>query len=159
VARQPIRNGKDEAEIELDWPPPTLLPILLRRVTFAALHRSSPYDSANFRTIQNSKSISVAAFLKLAVKPSRRLIMNESVELLQRHFDLTPSEARLTLRLLKGDRLQSAAAKLDISYETARGHLKNIFNKTGARRQAELVVLIIAALPGCLEGSRTPAIS
>ena len=86
-------------------------------------------------------------------------MMNESAELLRSHFDLTPSEARLTLRLLAGDKLQSAAIKLDISYETARGHLKNIFNKTGARRQAELVVLIIAALPACLEGSRTADIN
>jgi len=58
--------------------------------------------------------------------------MKESVELLRGHFDLTPSEARLTLRLIAGDKLQSAAVKLNISYETARGHLKNIFNKTGA---------------------------
>ena len=52
--------------------------------------------------------------------------MKESAELLRRHFDLTPSEARLTFRLIAGDKLQSAAVKLDISYETARGHLKNI---------------------------------
>src|SRR5262245_17749490 len=50
--------------------------------------------------------------------------MNESVELLRGHFDLTPSEARLALRLVAGDKLQSAAVKLDISHETARGHLK-----------------------------------
>ena len=85
--------------------------------------------------------------------------MNGSVELLRDRFDLTRSEARLALRLVAGDKLQSAAVNLDISYETARGHLKNIFNKTGARRQAELVVLIIAALPACLEGSRTAAIN
>jgi DNA-binding CsgD family transcriptional regulator len=63
----------------------------------------------------------VAGFLNVA-------IMNKSFELLRGHFDLTPSEARLALRLVAGDKLQSAAVKLDISYETARGHLKNIFN-------------------------------
>src|SRR5262245_29362990 len=81
--------------------------------------------------------------------------MNESAELLRGHFDLTPSEARLVLRLVAGDKLRSAAVKLDISYETARGHLKNIFNKTGVRRQTELVVLIVTALPACLEASRS----
>jgi DNA-binding CsgD family transcriptional regulator len=86
-------------------------------------------------------------------------MMNESVELLRSHFDLTPSEARLTLRLVAGDKLQSAAVKLDIGYETARGYLKNIFDKTGAHRQTELVVLIIAALPACLEASSSPAVS
>jgi len=78
--------------------------------------------------------------------------MNESFELLRSHFGLTPAEAKLTLRLVAGDKLQSAAVKLDICYETARGHLKNIFSKTGARRQTELVVLIMTALPACLEG-------
>jgi DNA-binding CsgD family transcriptional regulator len=78
-------------------------------------------------------------------------LMNESIDLLQRHFGLSTAEARLALRLVMGDTLQSAAVKLDISYETARGHLKNIFNKTGARRQAELVVLIVTAVPVCLE--------
>ena len=85
--------------------------------------------------------------------------MNESIDLLQCHFGLTPSEARLALRLVAGDKLQSAAVKLDICYETARGYLKNIFNKTGAHRQAELVVLIVMALPACLEASRSPAVS
>jgi DNA-binding CsgD family transcriptional regulator len=97
----------------------------------------------------------VAGFPNVPSQTVAELIMNEYVELLRSHFDLTPSEARLTLRLVAGDKLQSAAVKLDISYETARGHLKNIFNKTGARRQAELVVLIVTALPACLEASRS----
>src|SRR5262249_9262704 len=93
----------------------------------------------------------------LTYPPSRRVTMNGSVELLRDRFDLTRSEARLTLRLVAGDKLQSAAVNLDISYETARGHLKNIFNKTGARRQAELVIRIVTALPACRAGSQAPA--
>ena len=76
--------------------------------------------------------------------------MNESIDLLRCHFGLTPAEARLALHLVAGETLRSAEAKLSISYETARTHLKNIFDKTGTCRQAELVVAIVTALPDCV---------
>ena len=73
--------------------------------------------------------------------------MNESIDLLQCHFSLTPAEARLALHLVAGETLRSAAVKLSVTYETARTHLKNIFNKTGTCRQAELVIVIVTTLP------------
>jgi DNA-binding CsgD family transcriptional regulator len=76
--------------------------------------------------------------------------MNESIELLRCHFGLTPAEARLALHLVAGETLRSAEVKLSITYETARTHLKNIFDKTGTCRQAELIVVILTALPGCV---------
>jgi DNA-binding CsgD family transcriptional regulator len=76
--------------------------------------------------------------------------MNESIDLLRSHLGLTPAEARLALHLVAGETLRSAEVKLSISYETARTHLKNIFNKTGTSRQAELVIVIVTALPGCV---------
>ena len=80
-------------------------------------------------------------------------LMNESIDLLRSHFGLTPSEARLALRLVKGERVRSAAAELHISYETARTQLKRIFSKTRTCRQAELVVVIVTAFPVCLEAA------
>src|SRR5262245_26164930 len=74
--------------------------------------------------------------------------MNEPIDLLRCHFSLTPAEARLALHLVAGETLRSAEVKLGITYETARSHLKNIFNKTGTCRQAELVVVLLTALPG-----------
>src|SRR5499426_4208024 len=83
--------------------------------------------------------------------------MSEPIELLRCHFGLTPAEARLALHLVTGETLRSAEAKLSITYETARTHLKNIFNKTGTCRQAELVVVIVTTLPGCVRlGSNEP---
>jgi DNA-binding CsgD family transcriptional regulator len=73
--------------------------------------------------------------------------MNEPIELLRSHFGLTPAEARLALHLVAGETLRSAEVKLSISYETARTHLKNIFNKTGTSRQAELVIVIVPLSP------------
>jgi DNA-binding CsgD family transcriptional regulator len=74
--------------------------------------------------------------------------MNEFVYLLRGHFGLTPAEARLALHLVAGETLRSAALKLSITYETARTSLKNIFRKTGTCRQAELIILILTAIPG-----------
>jgi|SRR5262245_39284384 len=82
--------------------------------------------------------------------------MNESIDLLRCRFGLTPAEARLALQLVAGEALRPAAVKLGISYETARTELKNIFNKTGTCRQAELVIVIVTALP--LLRSSSPSI-
>src|SRR4029077_3261106 len=76
--------------------------------------------------------------------------MHEPIDLLQRHFGLAPAEARLAFHLVAGETLRSAAVKLSISYETARTCLKSIFNKTGTCRQAELAIVILTALPGCI---------
>ena len=73
-----------------------------------------------------------------------------TIDLLQCHFSLAPAEARLALHLVAGETLRSTAVKLSISYETARTCLKRIFRKTGSCRQAELVIVILTALPGCL---------
>ena len=78
------------------------------------------------------------------------LLMNEPIDLLQSHFSLAPAEARLAFHLVAGETLRSAAVKLSISYETARTCLKSIFNKTGTCRQAELAIVILTALPGCI---------
>ena len=80
--------------------------------------------------------------------------MNEPIDLLRRHFGLTPAEARLALHLVAGETLRSAEVKLNITYESARTSLKNIFRKTGTCRQAELVIVILTALPNCLGAVR-----
>jgi DNA-binding CsgD family transcriptional regulator len=65
---------------------------------------------------------------------------------LKNRFGLTPAEVRLVLRLVSGDSLRSAAKALGIQYETVRTHLKSVFQKTGTRRQAELVIVVIRAM-------------
>ena len=79
--------------------------------------------------------------------------MNQPIDRLQFRFRLTPTEAKLALHLVTGQTLRSAAVKLSISYGTARTHLKSIFQKTRTCRQAELVIVIITALPDCLEAA------
>lgn len=58
-------------------------------------------------------------------------------------FRLTHSEARLVRMLVHRRSLQKASAALSISPETARRHLKSVFEKTGTHSQAELTQLLI----------------
>lgn len=59
-------------------------------------------------------------------------------------FNLTTREAEVTMALVAGHSLQAIAATLNISYETTRAHLKQVFAKTGTRRQAELLARLYA---------------
>lgn len=58
-------------------------------------------------------------------------------------FDFTPAETALALELSNGLSLEDAAESLGIMRNTARAHLRAIFSKTGVRRQAELVRVML----------------
>lgn len=58
-----------------------------------------------------------------------------------RDMGLTPAEARLAEALGAGASLRAAADLNAIAYETARSHLRSIFQKLGVRRQSELVAM------------------
>lgn len=62
-------------------------------------------------------------------------------QLLREAFGLTRTEAEVSVLLCQGMRLRQIAERKSISYETARAHLRSIFAKTGASRQADLIVL------------------
>ncbi len=61
-------------------------------------------------------------------------------------FGLSRNEARLALALSRGRSIADAAAEIGISLETARSYSKNIYAKTGTRRQADLVRLILISV-------------
>jgi DNA-binding CsgD family transcriptional regulator len=67
---------------------------------------------------------------------------------LRDEFGLTRAEAALALEILAGQGLQVAAGRLQITLTTARTHLAHIFEKTGTRRQAEVVRLILQSAGG-----------
>lgn len=62
-----------------------------------------------------------------------------SPQRLHQLFNLTRREAALALLLARGQTLAEAATELGISDQTARAYLKQVFQKSGATRQAELV--------------------
>lgn len=68
------------------------------------------------------------------------------IDLLAALWGLTAAEARLCVELAAGRDLAEAGAALGIAEHTARWHLKNVFSKTGVRRQSALVRLLAASL-------------
>ena len=63
-------------------------------------------------------------------------------DMIAKVFELTPAQARLAIRLAGGSSVEEAALESGVALETARSHLKAIFNKTETHRQGELVALL-----------------
>ena len=63
----------------------------------------------------------------------------------KRMFGLSRAEAELAVALSCGKTLDAAAAERGISVHTTRSQLKTIFNKTGTKRQADLVSLLLSS--------------
>lgn len=60
----------------------------------------------------------------------------------QHAYELTRAELALTVEIARGDGRAAAAHRRGISDATARSQLTSIFDKTGVRRQAELIRLL-----------------
>ncbi len=71
--------------------------------------------------------------------------IDDQIDNLGHRFGLTRAEAILALEICKGDGREAAAQRCGISVSTAHTHLNRIFSKTGTRRQAELVHLLLTS--------------
>lgn len=69
--------------------------------------------------------------------------MMQATERLRQRYGLTPAEARLAWEIARGGGRKTAAENRGISVATARSQLTSIFDKTGVRRQSELVRLLL----------------
>lgn len=83
----------------------------------------------------------VAIFIR---DPERR--PSPSAELLRQLFGFTVAEATLALLLANGRSLDEAAERLNVRKNTARAHLRSIFDKTGARRQGTLIHILMSSV-------------
>ena len=63
-----------------------------------------------------------------------------------RVLGLTPTESRVTAALARGASLREYADEAGVSIGTARWTLKRILQKTGARRQSQLVALVLRSI-------------
>jgi DNA-binding CsgD family transcriptional regulator len=66
---------------------------------------------------------------------------------LQLQFALTPAEAELACEIVKGEGLVACARNMGITRATASTHLQRIFEKTGTKRQAQLVRRLLTVRP------------
>ncbi|GEM_PF-4615103 len=76
-----------------------------------------------------------------------RVAPSPTLRALETQFQLTPTQGRVALRLLEGASLREAATLLNITYGTARVHLKQIFAKLEVRTQAGLVAKLLRVRP------------
>jgi len=72
---------------------------------------------------------------------------NVSLDILKGLFSFTKAESQLASALANGHSLETYADKQGISKNTVRNQLKSCFNKTGVKRQADLVKLIVSGVP------------
>jgi DNA-binding CsgD family transcriptional regulator len=75
------------------------------------------------------------------------------VELVQSLFDLTPSEARVARSLASGETVETIASAQGLSQNTIRVHVRNVLEKTGCNRQADVVSLLTSISPARLTAS------
>jgi len=121
-------------------------------------HRLSDFASVRRRTGRSPLLLLIAplpvenSFLLVPSKPMAFIVITDpdkvkkpKVMQLREKFGLTPAEANFAAEIAKGDGIQAAADRLSISRATARTHLSRIFDKTGTRRQAELVRILFSA--------------
>jgi DNA-binding CsgD family transcriptional regulator len=63
-------------------------------------------------------------------------------EVIAKHYGLTPTELRVLLAVFESGGVADIAEALGISQATAKTHLRRLFDKTGTKRQADLVKLV-----------------
>lgn len=69
--------------------------------------------------------------------------MGRTGELLQKCFGLSPAEVRVVEALQGGGTLSEIAVELGVAHSTVRSQLRSIFEKTGARRQTDLIRFVL----------------
>jgi DNA-binding CsgD family transcriptional regulator len=79
----------------------------------------------------------VPSWIIVLFDPERRLAA--SVPLLMLDLGVSEREAEVAALIVEGRDLKAVAARLDITVNTARSHIKRVFAKTGAKSQVELV--------------------
>jgi DNA-binding CsgD family transcriptional regulator len=62
-------------------------------------------------------------------------------------FGFSAAECRIAEAMLGGDSLEVIADRLHLSLHTVRSHVQRLFAKTGTQRQADLLRVLLAAIP------------
>ena len=142
---------------------------MLNLVIATALHQaddSTPVDRSRLRhvVLSDEEGRSRIAYVRALVSPeagpggrgrTQALItlpaMNQITEgcaaAFAQLYCLTPTEQRVLVHVANGATLKATGAALRIAAATVTTHLKHIFDKTGARRQSEVVALFLRSLP------------
>jgi DNA-binding CsgD family transcriptional regulator len=131
-----LRDAVREALNGADQPIGLALPIDHAEPVRAVIRRLHPASAGTL----GAPSEAVALYVTDPRKP-----VETQEEILQRLFGLTAREASVLRIVVEGDNLQTVAVRLGIGIETVRSHVKHIMETTGARRQAELVRMVLSS--------------
>ncbi|MBP0621534.1 helix-turn-helix transcriptional regulator [Cupriavidus consociatus] len=97
----------------------------------------------SYRTEDKARRPAVAVFIRDPAGSPRNTHAS-----LRKLFHLTPTEIELALLMVDGLTLDEAAVRLGVKKNTVRAHLRGIFAKTGATRQAVLVKMLLSSVMG-----------
>ena len=129
-----------------------MTPDSLRQFTWNRSFRSLT-DSQNYQLILRSfpldswhlESSSHDRFVELLIGSLDTRIM-PNTDQLRDFYDLSGAQARVVLALLEGHDIMTSAAKLHISINTVRSHLRAIYDKLGVDNQRDLLRLLSSTL-------------
>jgi DNA-binding CsgD family transcriptional regulator len=96
-----------------------------------------PLASGSRRGVGASHAAVATVFVQKAA-----LDLPSPPEVIGREYQLTPAELRVLFAIIEVGGVPEVAETLGISKTTVRFHLRQLFDKTGARRQADLVKLV-----------------
>src|SRR5215470_16091768 len=103
-----------------------------------------PYTAHVLTLTSGERSYAGRASTAVAALFVRRaaLVIPSPPEVIAKSYRLTPTELRVLLSIVDVGGIPEVAGALGISENTVRTHVDNLFEKTGATRQAELVKLV-----------------
>ena len=119
----------------------------LRRTLVLPLRSAKSSRSVVLSVVPCDEAVTASsgtAAIVLALDPERE--SDEQLQAVCRVYGLSPVESRLVCLITGGASLQQAAKTMRIKELTARSYLKQVFIKTGAKRQADLVRLMLCSL-------------
>lgn len=103
-------------------------------------HATVPIDFVTLPRGLHSIGIEPAVAAVFRIAPVKDA--DQQLALLRKIFALTPAEAEVAVAMARGESLKALATRRGVSHETIKSQLKQIFSKTGATRQSELVVTL-----------------
>lgn len=96
------------------------------------------------RSVREGADAQVTAVLLMVLDSAMPVQTKESE--LRRLYGLTACESRLAKLLMEGRDLDGCCDELGISRSTVRMHRRNLFSKTGVRRQTQLIALLFRSI-------------
>jgi DNA-binding CsgD family transcriptional regulator len=112
------------------------------RLDAPSMHVRRPSGAPPYRVVAMPRKLSLDAAIAMVVVVVETRAPAAAEARLRRELGLTRAEASVAMRVGRGAAPKQVASELGVSWYTVRAQLREIFAKTGVRRQAQLVELV-----------------